>query len=119
MCRYNRPWRGDEESSGLDFINKLRFKDSRLTINMIFTPFSIAAQLGNLQEVLALIETGADINVCNHIGWTPLSMAAGNGHDGVVKALIAAGVTLTRLTILVGRPCYTLLNMAMRQPCRY
>ena len=42
---------------------------------MTFTPFSIAAQLGNVQEVLALIETGADINVRNHIGWTPLSMA--------------------------------------------
>jgi len=96
MCRYNRPWRGYEESSGLDFINKLRFKDSRLTINMIFTPFSIAAQLGNLQEVLALIETGADINVRNHIGQTAISMAAGNGHDGVVKALIAAGVDIDK-----------------------
>ncbi len=96
MCRYNRPWRGYEESSGLDFINKLRFKDARLTINMIFTPFSIAAQLGNLQEVLALIETGADINVCNHIGQTAISMAAGNGHDGVVKALIAVGVDIDK-----------------------
>ena len=55
---------------------------------MAFTPLSIAAQFGNVQEVLALIEAGADINVCNHIGWTPLYMAAGNGHDGVVKALI-------------------------------
>jgi cytohesin len=55
---------------------------------MTTTPLSIAAQFGNVQEVLALIEAGADINVCNHIGWTPLYMAAGNGHDGVVKALM-------------------------------
>ncbi len=63
---------------------------------MVFTPLSIAAQLGNVQEVLALIEAGADINVCNHIGWTPLYMAAGNGHDGVVEALIAANVDIDK-----------------------
>ena len=63
---------------------------------MAFTPLSIAAQLGNVQEVLTLIEAGADINACNHTGWTPLSMAAGNGHDRVVKALIEAGVDIDK-----------------------
>ena len=59
---------------------------------MAFTPLSIAAQFGHVQEVLALIEAGADINVCNHIGWTPLSMAAGNGHhETTVQILIEAG----------------------------
>ena len=62
---------------------------------MAFTPLSIAAQFGNVQEVLALIEEGADINVSNHIGWTPLSMAAGNGHDGVVKTLTSSRRTWT------------------------
>ena len=73
---------------------------------MAFTPLSIAAQIGDVQDVLTLLEAGADINACNHIGWTPLSMAAGNGHDRVVKALIEVGVwTLTILTILVGHLC--------------
>ena len=73
---------------------------------MAFTPLSIAAQIGDVQDVLTLLEAGADINACNHIGWTPLSMAAVNGHDRVVKALIEVGVwTLTILTILVGHLC--------------
>ena len=43
---------------------------------MAFRQILIAAQFGNVQEVLALIKAGADINACNHIGWTPLYMAA-------------------------------------------
>ncbi len=68
---------------------------------MAFTPLSIATQIGDVQEVLTLLEAGADINACNHIGWTPLSMAAGNGHDGVVKALIAANVDIDK-TVEIG-----------------
>ena len=74
---------------------------------MAFTPLSIAAQFGHLQEVLALIEAGADINVCNHIGWTPIYMAAGNGHDGVVKALIAAGVDIDKTDDIGWTPLLT------------
>ena len=64
---------------------------------MAFTPLSIAAQFGNVQEVMTLIEVGADINASNHIGWTPLSMAAGTGHDEVVKALLAANVDIDKV----------------------
>ena len=56
----------------------------------------IAAQFGHVQDVLSLIEAGADINMCNRNGSTPLHMSAQNGHDGVVKALITANVDINK-----------------------
>ena len=84
-----------------------KVKGYRYSISTAFTPLSIAAQFGHVQDVLALIEAGADINVRNHIGWTPLYMATGNGHDGVVKALIAAGVDIDKTDDIGWTPLLT------------
>lgn len=44
-----------------------------------------------LSTVEALIKSGADVNAANRYGVTPLSLAAGNGNDRVLRLLIEAG----------------------------
>ena len=39
--------------------NSYVFKDCRHSIRMAFTPLSIAAQIGDVQDVLTLLEAGA------------------------------------------------------------
>lgn len=38
-----------------------------------------------------LLNNGANVNVCEHDGYTPLSRAAMNGHAGIVAMLLAKG----------------------------
>lgn len=46
---------------------------------------------GNEGVVKLLIEKGVNIESKNWIGQTPLSLAAGNGHENVVKILLEKG----------------------------
>lgn len=41
--------------------------------------------------VRALLDAGANVNQADKDGWTPLSVAAEKGHDGVVEMLRDAG----------------------------
>jgi ankyrin repeat protein len=53
------------------------------------TPLHIAAQIGHLDGVRALVtELGADVNQAKQDGATPLLIAAQNGHLEVVRALV-------------------------------
>ena len=52
---------------------------------------SIACIKGDLERVRQLIQEGQDVNRGNRFGWTPLMLAALNGHDQVVQELIRAG----------------------------
>jgi ankyrin repeat protein len=45
----------------------------------------------SLQMVKALIEVGAEVNVAQHGGWTPLHQAADHGHHEQVQLLLDAG----------------------------
>jgi len=46
---------------------------------------------GNVELVKLLISKGADVNLCDRDGWSPLSVAAFYGHAEVIKELLAAG----------------------------
>jgi ankyrin repeat protein len=53
-----------------------------------------AARKGHLENVTALIDAGADINIVNAEGIVPIQWAAENGHTQVVEALVEAGASL-------------------------
>jgi len=55
------------------------------------TALLIASRKGNIQAVKALLEGGAELNPD---GWTPLHMAAGNGHQDLVRVLINSQANL-------------------------
>ena len=44
-----------------------------------------------MEMVQMLIDYGADVNIAQHGGWTPLHQAAAHGQDDLVKVLLAAG----------------------------
>jgi ankyrin repeat protein len=45
-----------------------------------------------------MIEAGADVNQATDNGWTPLSIAAQQGHETVVWAMIEAGADVNKAT---------------------
>ena len=47
----------------------------------------IAAQFGHVQDVLSLIEAGADINKASYSGMTPLFNATLKGHETILQML--------------------------------
>ena len=55
------------------------------------TPIHLASSKGQVAAVGALIEAGADLNVGNYIGDTPLHEAVHYGHKDVVKLLLDKG----------------------------
>lgn len=59
------------------------------------TALHYAAERGNLPVVRLLIEHGADLNLEDAVGLTPLDQAALAGEDEMTRLLLAAGATLT------------------------
>lgn len=57
------------------------------------TPLDAAAVRGNLEEVEALLEGGADPNLPCEKGVTPLHDAVGQGHIEVVRLLLKRGAS--------------------------
>jgi ankyrin repeat protein len=70
-----------------------------------------AAQKGDAQAVVSLIEDGADVNASQGDGMTALHWAALRGHVPVADVLIAAGAAVTVETRVGG---YTPLHLASR-----
>ncbi|MFA6014338.1 MAG: ankyrin repeat domain-containing protein [Gallionellaceae bacterium] len=63
------------------------------------TELMAAAQAGDLASVKHLLASGANVNFCDELGWTPLMKACYNaelkrGFAEVVQALIEAGANL-------------------------
>ena len=56
-------------------------------------PLDVAAGRGALDEVLALLDGGADINAAGDLGNTALHEAVGQGHVDVVSTLLRRGAS--------------------------
>ena len=72
------------------------------------TPLHRAALEGNLDLVISLVNSGANINAVNTVGKTPLHMAAGRGHTEIVKYLIDHGADVKAKNLFK----YTAFNSA-------
>lgn len=59
------------------------------------TPLYIAAQMGYIEIVNALITAGANVDQADNCGETPLYIAAQNGHNDIVKTLLCWGANST------------------------
>ena len=57
------------------------------------------AAKGDTERVLHLIADGAEIDLTNEKGWTPLVVAAFNQHMDIVKALISAGADVNHQSL--------------------
>ena len=56
-------------------------------------PLHVASSRGNLDEIVALIEGGADINSTGDLGNTPLHDAIGQNHIEIVRYLLDCGAS--------------------------
>lgn len=62
--------------------------DFFLMFDFTETPLHCAAAKGNLQIAVRLVDKGAKINARNHNGYTPLWLAASQGHYSVAHLLL-------------------------------
>lgn len=67
--------------------------------NYTYSSLLDAAANGDTATVLRWIAEGADINVANEKGWTPLVMAAFNQHMETVKVLVDAGADVNHQSV--------------------
>ena len=75
------------------------------------SPVADAAQTGDVAEVRALLQQGADVNAAQTDGLTALHWAAMNNHTDIIDVLLYAGATVKPLTRVGG---YTPLHLAAR-----
>jgi uncharacterized protein len=57
-------------------------------------PLDVAAVRGDVEEIRALLEAGADINAAGEHGYTPLHEAVSQGHLSAVKLLVTFGARI-------------------------
>jgi len=66
-------------------------KQSRVNAHRDCTALMLAAESGNLDQVRALLQSGADVNEAKGSGHTALMLAAGRDHLEIVQTLLKAG----------------------------
>ena len=78
-----------------------------------WTPLMQASWDGDLEKASSLINDGANVNMTNHGGSTPLHLAVQEGHFSIVKLLIESGLVLPLMTVQkkIKVRCILLLNM--------
>ncbi len=63
------------------------------------TALAIAAAGGKFQSLRVLLALGADANLTNQIGTTPLMFAVLSGHEEAVRALVKAGANVNAIDL--------------------
>ena len=61
----------------------------------------LAAQRGISEAVQALLEAGAAVDLASSNGVTALHLAAGYGHEAVVRQLLVAGANPRRVDVVI------------------
>jgi hypothetical protein len=64
------------------------------------SPLHVAARLGNVDNVMLLLQHGASPDCATYDLYTPLHIAAKEGHDEVAQALLDQGANLNLLTLV-------------------
>ena len=75
---------------------------------------TVAAQ-GDLRQIIALLEQGADINGAGGMGqyWTPLTCATENGRVEVIEFLVSRGAKLDEAITDAGTPLHVAIDNAV------
>jgi ankyrin repeat protein len=56
-------------------------------------PLHVASSRGNMEEIAALVEAGAEVNASGELGNTPLHEAVGQGHTKAIQYLLDHGAS--------------------------
>lgn len=101
-CKARKPWK--ERDQSLDTSLPLqRHADPLLTNVKGETPLDLAAQYGHLDTVHLLISHWPEILQLSREAFSPLHLAARNGHTLVALSLINAGISInTRVSTAQG-----------------
>lgn len=74
------------------------------------------ASNGNIKKVKELLDKGANPNIVDNIGNTPLMLAAHNGHKKIVKLLLIKGANLDTANIFGDTALTTVVFQALFSP---
>jgi hypothetical protein len=74
------------------------------------TPLHLAVQMNSIDCVMVLVNIGVDLNVPNHLGYTPLYVARLNGFSEIEKLLASHNATLKSSKIVI-KPISTILEV--------
>ena len=77
-------------------------QDTRLAKPQAGQALVDAARAGDLEVVKRYLAAGADVNFRNQLGFTPLHVAAQEGHNRIAELLIAKGANLNTTGRLIG-----------------
>jgi ankyrin repeat protein len=79
-----------------DFV-EIPLEDVNQVGNFGDRPLHVAATRGNMDEIVALVGTGADVNASGEKSYTPLHYAAMQGHFDAVKFLLENGASPAKI----------------------
>ena len=77
----------------LPAFSEIALEDVNQVGNFGERPLHVASSRGNMEEIAALVEGGAEVNAPGDLGNTPLHEAVGQGHMKAVRYLLDHGAS--------------------------